>query len=83
MPERLAANLDSLVGHVDRVLRPAPAALHDLAYSSVIFGTPTANDGEASRPGAHSHLGDGTCETSHVEVRPSGVRHQMGIPRPA
>ena len=53
---------------------------HDLAYSSVIFGTPSANDGEAKPAGSHSHLGEGTCETSQVDALADGVRHQMGTP---
>ena len=52
----------------------------DLAYSSVIFGTPTADDGEVKPAGSHSHLGEGTCQTSHVEQLADGVRHQMGLP---
>ncbi len=52
----------------------------DLAYSSVVFGTPTANDGEVKPAGSHSHLGDGTCETSRIEALADGVRHQMGLP---
>lgn len=52
----------------------------DLAYSSVIFGTPLANDGEAKPAGSHSHLGDGTCATSDIQAVAQGVRHQMGIP---
>ena len=52
----------------------------DLAYSSVVFGTPLANDGETKPAGSHSHLGDGTCETSDVQPVAQGVRHQMGLP---
>ena len=52
----------------------------DLAYSSVIFGVPTADDGEVKPAGSHSHLGDGSCETSYVEHLADGVRHQMGMP---
>lgn len=52
----------------------------DLAYSSVIFGTPLANDGEAKPAGSHSHLGEGTCATSDIQTVAQGVRHQMGIP---
>lgn len=51
----------------------------DLAYSSVIFGTPLANDGEAKPAGSHSHLGEGTCATSDIQTVAQGVRHQMGI----
>ncbi|HWI03840.1 MAG TPA: hypothetical protein VNT52_08455, partial [Acidimicrobiales bacterium] len=52
----------------------------DLAYSSVIFGTPLANDGETKPAGSHSHLGDGTCQTSDIQTVAHGVRHQMGLP---
>ena len=52
----------------------------DLAYSSVIFGTPLANDGEAKPAGSHNHLGDGTCQTSEIQSVAGGVRHQMGMP---
>lgn len=52
----------------------------DLEYSSVVFGTPLANDGETKPAGSHSHLGDGTCETSDVQPVAQGVRHQMGLP---
>lgn len=52
----------------------------DLPHSSVLFGTPLANDGETKPAGSHSHLGDGTCETSLIEKVQDGVRHQMGMP---
>ena len=52
----------------------------DLPYSSVIFGTPLANDGETKPAGSHSHFGDGSCESSHIETVAGGVRHQMGLP---
>ncbi len=52
----------------------------DLAYSSVIFGTPLANEGEVKPAGSHSHLGEGTCATSDVQTVAGGVRHQMGMP---
>ena len=52
----------------------------DLAYSSVVFGTPLANDGDVKPAGSHSHLGDGTCEISDVQPVAQGVRHQMGMP---
>ena len=52
----------------------------DLAYSSVIFGTPLANDGEVKPAGSHSHLGEGTCATSDIQTVAQGVRHQMGMP---
>ncbi|HWI05078.1 MAG TPA: DUF3472 domain-containing protein [Acidimicrobiales bacterium] len=52
----------------------------DLAYSSVVFGTPLANDGETKPAGSHSHLGEGTCQTSDIQTVAHGVRHQMGLP---
>lgn len=51
----------------------------DLPYSSVIFATPTANDGDVKPSGSHHRLGDGTCQTSKVEPLAGGVRHEMGI----
>jgi hypothetical protein len=53
---------------------------NDLPYSSVVFGTPTAEAGEVKPAGSHSHFGDGTCETSNIEALAGGVRHQMGMP---
>jgi len=52
----------------------------DLAHSSVIFSTPTADDGESRPAGSHSHLSEGTCQTSRVDALTEGVRHQMGMP---
>lgn len=52
----------------------------ELAHSSVIFGTPLANGGEAKPAGSHSHLGEGTCTGSDVQTVAQGVRHQMGMP---
>ncbi len=59
---------------------PPLNSCRDLAYTSVVFGTPTANDGEVKPAGSHSHLGDGTCDTSRIETLADGVRHQMGLP---
>jgi hypothetical protein len=53
----------------------------DMPYSSVIFGTPTANEGEVRPAGSHSRIGDGTCPTSRVQSLADGVRHEMGVPR--
>ena len=53
----------------------------DLAHSSVVFGTPTADGGEVKPAGSHSHFSDGTCDTSDIETLAEGVRHQMGLPR--
>jgi hypothetical protein len=53
----------------------------DLAHSSVVFATPTADRGDVRPAGSHSHIGEGTCQTSYIEPVPDGVRHQMGLPR--
>lgn len=58
---------------------PALNSCTDLAYSSVVFGTPTADNGEVKPAGSHSHLGDGMCQTSRIEHLADGVRHQMGL----
>lgn len=73
-------NLDSWSVMWTEYFGPPLGACRDLAYSSVIFGTPAANDGEAKPAGSHSHLGEGTCQTSHIEALAHGVRHQMGMP---
>jgi hypothetical protein len=57
---------------------PPLTSCSDLPYSRVIFGTPLANDGETRPAGSHSHIGDGTCDTSYIEAVPNGVRHEMG-----
>lgn len=50
----------------------------DLAPTSALFSTPTANGGSV-RPERHeSHLGAGTCEGSRIEPVPGGVRHVLG-----
>ena len=72
-------NLDSWSIMWTEYYGPPLKSCRDLAYCSVVFGAPTANDGEAKPAGSHSHLGEGTCETSRVEPLAHGVRHQMGI----
>jgi len=52
----------------------------DLAYSSVIFSTPVANDGEVKPAGSHHRIGDGSCDGSRVDAVAGGVRHEMGLP---
>lgn len=52
----------------------------DLPHSSVVFGTPIANGGEARPAGSHHRLGDGSCDNSRIDPVEGGVRHQMGIP---
>ena len=73
-------NLDSWSVMWTEYYGPTLNQCSDLPHSSVIFGTPLANDGEARPAGSHSHFGDGTCETSHIQAVPHGVRHQMGMP---
>jgi hypothetical protein len=46
--------------------------------SSVLFGTPTANDGRVEPERSNSRLGAGTCHMSWAEDTPFGVRHLMG-----
>jgi len=58
---------------------PPLSACRDLAHSSVIFVTPTANGGGAKPAGSHHRLGDGNCQTSRVDPVAGGVRHQMGL----
>lgn len=58
---------------------PPLTSCSDLAHSSVVFGTPTAENGAVRPAGSHSHFGEGTCETSKIDVVPDGVRHQMGL----
>jgi hypothetical protein len=72
-------NLDSWSMMLTEYLGAPLASCGDLPYSSVVFGTPTANDGEAKPAGSHSHVSDGTCDTSNVEPLAGGVRHQMGL----
>jgi len=56
-------------------------ACSDLPHSSVIFSTPSADDGSVGPLSSRDRVGDGSCETSAIEaVAPDGVRHQMGIP---
>jgi hypothetical protein len=73
-------NLDSWSIMWTEYYGPQLERCSDLAYSSVVFGTPLANDGEVKPAGSHSHLGDGTCEISDVQPVAQGVRHQMGMP---
>lgn len=73
-------NLDSWSVMWTEYYGPPLDSCSELAYSSVLFGTPLANDGEVKPAGSHSHLGDGTCETSDVQTVADGVRHQMGLP---
>lgn len=72
-------NLDSWSIMWTEYYGPPLNSCTELAYSSVVFHTPTAN-GEGKPAGSHSHLGDGTCATSRIEPLGHGVRHQMGIP---
>jgi hypothetical protein len=73
-------NLDSWSIMWTEYYGPPLNSCSDLPYSSVVFGTPTANHGEVKPAGSHSHLGDGTCDGSRIEALADGVRHQMGLP---
>jgi hypothetical protein len=56
------------------------ARCSDLPHSSVIFHTPTAEDGRVVPVRANDHLGTGaTCDNSRVERLPDGSRQEMGI----
>lgn len=57
---------------------PPLSTCADLAYSSVVFGTPTADGGKVSPDHSSGRLGDGTCDGSSVYEVPGGVRHEMG-----
>jgi hypothetical protein len=72
-------NLDSWSVMWTEYYGPPLTSCTELAYSSVVFGRPTANDGEGKPAGSHSHLSEGTCP-SRVEDLGYGVRHQMGMP---
>jgi len=50
----------------------------DMAYSRVVFETPTA-DGGVGPADSRSHIGAGTCENSRIETLAVGVRHEMGL----
>jgi hypothetical protein len=73
-------NLDSWSVMWTEYYGPALNSCSDLPLSSVVFGTPTAEGGDVKPAGSHSHIGEGTCETSHIEPLAGGVRHQMGLP---
>jgi len=73
-------NLDSWSVMWTEYYGPPLDNCRDLAHSRVVFGTPTADKGEVRPAGSHSHLGEGNCQTSHIEAVPDGVRHEMGLP---
>jgi len=73
-------NLDSWSVMWTEYYGPPLARCSDLAHSRVVFGTPTADKGEVRPAGSHSHLSEGTCNTSLIETVPDGVRHEMGTP---
>jgi len=72
-------NLDSWSVMWTEYYGPPLNSCRDLAYSSVVFGTPRANDGEVKPAGSHSHLSDGTCP-GRIQTVAEGVRHEMGLP---
>ncbi|HEX3621618.1 MAG TPA: DUF3472 domain-containing protein [Acidimicrobiales bacterium] len=73
-------NLDSWSVMWTEYYGPPLNSCSDLAYSSVVFGNPTAEAGDVRTAGSHSHISEGTCETSRIETLAQGVRHQMGLP---
>ncbi len=50
----------------------------DLTPVSAIFGSPTA-DRTTVPTRSHSHIGDGTCDTTRITDLDHGVRHEMGL----
>lgn len=56
---------------------PPLRACDDLAPVRAAFGEPVA-DGEISPTRTHSHVGDGTCDTTRITPFDGGVRHEMG-----
>ncbi len=73
-------NLDSWSVMWTEYYGPPLRSCSDLAHSSVIFGTPTADGGEVRPAGSHNQFGEGTCNTSRIEAVADGVRHEMGAP---
>ncbi|MDP8937035.1 MAG: hypothetical protein M3O23_04810 [Actinomycetota bacterium] len=59
---------------------PPVASCADVPYCSAVFSSPSADAGSATPERMHSRLGGGTCDSSHVEPVPGGVRHQIGGP---
>jgi len=72
-------NLDSWSVMWTEYYGPPLVSCSDMGHSSVIFGTPIANDGEGKPAGSHSHIGEGTCQNSRIGALAQGVRHQMGV----
>ncbi|MGI9033304.1 MAG: DUF3472 domain-containing protein [Acidimicrobiales bacterium] len=58
---------------------PPLARCADLAPVSAVFGEPRADAGVAPVR-SHSHVGEGTCDSTHITEVPGGVRHEMGKP---
>ncbi|MCU1496580.1 MAG: hypothetical protein JWM47_533 [Acidimicrobiales bacterium] len=74
-------NLDSWSVMWTEYYGPPLNSCDDLAHSSVVFGTPTAESGDVKPAGSHSHISEGTCATSDIQALADGVRHQMGMAR--
>ena len=58
---------------------PPLGSCRDLAPVSATFSVPRA-DGTVVPVRRHSHLGEGTCDTTRITDLDEGVRHEMGLP---
>ncbi|MFN2609204.1 MAG: DUF3472 domain-containing protein [Acidimicrobiales bacterium] len=56
---------------------PPLSSCADLAPVSTVFGEPRAEGGVVPLR-SHSHVGDGTCDTTRITPVPGGVRQEMG-----
>jgi hypothetical protein len=61
---------------------PPLARCSDLAYSRVVFSTPSAENGSVAPNRWRDHLSDGPCDTSRITRLEGGVRQEMGLPEP-
>jgi hypothetical protein len=52
----------------------------ELRACRIVYQEPTADGGRVQPERHESRVGPGTCEGSHVEAVPDGVRHAMGGP---
>ena len=60
---------------------PPLGSCRDLAPAVACFSVPRA-DGTVAPTRRHSHLGEGTCDTTRISDLDDGVRHEMGLPEP-
>ena len=58
---------------------PPLSSCADLAHVRATFGTPRA-DGGVVPARRHSHLSEGTCDTTRITDLDDGVRQEMGLP---